>query len=88
MSAWTVLVFPSAKKAMDKMPASVRARLRVAIEALGENPHGPNSRKLAGWETRWRVRVGDYRIIYDVDGGRLVIEVVHAAHRREVYRGY
>ncbi|MEK7411986.1 MAG: type II toxin-antitoxin system RelE/ParE family toxin [Planctomycetota bacterium] len=60
--------------------------LVAAIDALAHNPRPPGAKKLVGGAGEWCIRVGDYRIVYEVHGGRLVVLVVRVAHRREVYR--
>lgn len=57
-----------------------------AIDDLAETPRPPGTKKLAGMADRWRIRVGDYRIIYDIRDGMLTILVVKVGHRKDVYR--
>ena len=59
-----------------------------ALTPLGDDPRRPdgNLRKLSGYDDRYRLRVGDYRVIYEVMDGQLVILVVGVGHRREIYR--
>lgn len=61
-------------------------RLKTAIEALAEVPRPDGCRKMAGFDDLWRVRVGDWRIVYRIEDGRLVIVVVTVAVRGGVYR--
>jgi mRNA interferase RelE/StbE len=61
-------------------------RLREAINALEENPRPANSVKLQGNEELYRVRVGDYRIVYQIQDQQLVVLIVQVGHRREIYR--
>jgi mRNA interferase RelE/StbE len=63
-----------------------RQRLVTRIEALGSNPRPPGCEKLAGSADRYRVRQGDYRVVYSVDDARRVLLIVKIGHRREVYR--
>ena len=65
----------------------LKARLDEAIESLGDDPRPPGCRKLAGTTDRYRVRVGDYRIIYRIDDGKVTVLVLVIGHRREVYDG-
>ncbi|KJS54630.1 plasmid stabilization protein [Streptomyces rubellomurinus subsp. indigoferus] len=64
-------------------------RVLTALTALGDDPFadGPDVKKLAGNDALYRLRVGDFRVVYQVRGEVLVILVVHVGHRREVYRG-
>jgi mRNA interferase RelE/StbE len=65
--------------------AKLKKRLDDAIEALSEDPRPHGSRKLAGATDRYRIRVGDDRIIYRVDDGKVTVLVLVVGHRREVY---
>jgi mRNA interferase RelE/StbE len=67
------------------LPNEARERVRNAIDELVDEPFPTGHRKLQGREG-WRIRVGDYRIIYEVDDDRRVITVLQAGHRRDVYR--
>ncbi|MHA6526045.1 type II toxin-antitoxin system RelE family toxin [Tessaracoccus sp. G1721] len=60
-------------------------RVLDAVQDLQDDPRPPGARKLAGERTAWRIRVGDDRVIYDVFDATLMVTVVRAAHRREVY---
>ena len=77
---------PSALKALRGVAPSNRARISKAIEALADNPYPAGCKKLAAEDGFWRIRVGDYRVIYKVIQERLVVTVVKIGHRREVYR--
>jgi mRNA interferase RelE/StbE len=77
----------SARNAMRKLPAAVLARLGPKIDSLADNPRPPDCVKLAGQENLYRVRVGDYRIVYQIQDARLIVVVILVAHRRDVYRG-
>ena len=77
---------PSAAKAFRAIHPQDRTRLRDAIEALALDPRPRGSVQLAGGDGEWRVRVGDYRIVYDIEDDELVILVLRVGHRREIYR--
>jgi mRNA interferase RelE/StbE len=62
------------------------ARIVSAIDALRDNPRHPGVEKLAGGGNRYRVRVGDWRVVYAVDDRAKVVDVVKIGHRREAYR--
>ncbi len=62
-------------------------RLSAAIDALGEDPRPAGSVKMSGFADRWRVRVGDWPIVYEIEDGRLVVLVLAIALRGEVYKG-
>ncbi len=75
----------SAQKAMDRLPDEVAARIMNALDGLKDQPRPPGCKKLRG-ENAWRVRVGDYRVIYEIHDKVLQVVVVTIGHRREVYR--
>lgn len=76
-----------AVKALSALPRREQQRIRAAIDLLADNPRPPGCAAMAGEARAYRVRVGQYRIIYEVFDDRLVIQVVRVGHRREVYRG-
>ena len=76
---------PSARKSLDKIPKKERLRIEGAIELLQSNPHPPASIKLTE-RSEYRLRVGSYRVVYDIIKGRLVILVLTIGHRKDVYR--
>ncbi|GAA4170432.1 type II toxin-antitoxin system RelE/ParE family toxin [Gryllotalpicola koreensis] len=75
----------AAARQIKKLPRPARDRVLDAIEDLSDEPRPRGAKKLVGEETAWRIRVGDYRVIYDVFDAELTVTVVRAAHRREVY---
>ena len=75
-----------AAKALARMPRKEQQRVRLAIDLLAETPRPPGCVALAGEARAYRVRVGDYRIVYEVFDDRLVVQVVRIGHRRDVYR--
>ena len=79
-------LLPSAARWLEKTPIAVRRRLARAIDALARNPHPPGSEKLRGAENIWRIRVADYRVLYQMLDDVLVVLIVRIGHRRDVYR--
>lgn len=75
---------PAAVRALKRIDHQDRDRIRGAISLLGQNPRPPGAKALHG-RPGFRVRVGDYRIIYTVDDDVLVITVIMLGHRRDVY---
>ncbi len=75
-----------AAKALARLPRKEQQRVRLAIDLLAETPRPPGCVALAGEARAYRVRVGDYRIVYEVFDDRLVVQVVRIGHRRDVYR--
>ena len=76
----------AAAKQIRKLPRQVRNRVLGAISELADDPRPHGAKKLVAERTAWRIRVGDYRVIYDVFDAQLTVTVVRAAHRREVYK--
>jgi mRNA interferase RelE/StbE len=83
---YQVVVDRKAEKDLDRLSEIVYRRVREAIDSLADNPRPPGCRKLAGPDKDWRVRVGDYRIIYEIADTIRVVRVTRVRHRREVYR--
>lgn len=86
MSRFTVDFTAAAARQIRKLPVRERNRLLDAIEGLTEDPRPHGAKKLVGEQLAWRIRVGDYRVIYEILDERLTVTVVRAGHRREVYR--
>jgi mRNA interferase RelE/StbE len=75
-----------AAKAYRVLPEDMRRRIEPKIDDLAEDPRPHGARKIEGQETAYRVRVGDYRIVYEVHDRALIVMVMIVGHRREVYR--
>lgn len=87
---YSIELTPAAEKTLLKLAKKDRAlmlRIDRAILSLANEPTPPNSKHLVGEVTNlYRLQVSDYRIIYQVDGGKLVVLVFHVGHRKDVYR--
>ena len=86
--SYTVLILPAARRALAALPKAERARVDEHIVALATNPRPVGAIPLKG-EGRglWRIRVGDYRILYQIRHRELEVVVVDIGHRRNIYRG-
>lgn len=85
---YAVLLEKSAARFLLRLrDTKLKSRLDEAIECLADDPRPLGCRKLAGTNDRYRVRVGDYRIVYRVDDGKVTVLVLLIGHRREVYDG-
>ena len=84
--AYTIEWKRSALKELRQLPHAVVRRVLTAVEALAENPYPAGIRKMAGAEFTYRLRVGNYRVIYTINDSILVVEIVRVRHRRDVYR--
>jgi mRNA interferase RelE/StbE len=77
---------PTAESQFKKLPKEVQARLQHRIDTLAENPFPRGVKKLSAEENFYRLRIGDYRIIYQVQGKALFILILKLGHRKNVYR--
>ena len=84
--SYTVEFLPSAQPELAALPKDVQRRIANRIAALREGPRLSGAKQREGEERLYRLRVGDYGVIYSIEGRRLVIVVVKVGHRREVYR--
>ncbi len=71
---------------MDRLGAPVHRRISESILALASEPRPPGCRKLVGSKDDWRIRVGDYRVIYQIADVLRIVRVHRVRHRREVYK--
>jgi mRNA interferase RelE/StbE len=76
---------PSARKELENLSDSLIARLVPKIGSLAADPRPSGCRKLHGYKDVWRIRVGDYRVVYIIDDDRKIVSITRVAHRREVY---
>ncbi|HEX8816011.1 MAG TPA: type II toxin-antitoxin system RelE/ParE family toxin [Terriglobales bacterium] len=76
----------SALREMRALDRQFQRRIADKINALCDEPLPPGSKKLQGQPDHFRIRVGDYRVIYRLDGSRVVVVIVRVGHRREAYR--
>lgn len=86
MSRYHVEVARRALKSIAVLPRKDQQRVRAAIDLLAENPRPPGCVAMVGEPHAYRVRTGDYRIVYEVFDDRLLVQVVRAGHRRDIYR--
>ncbi len=77
---------PSAAREYRKLPADMVARIREAVDALARDPRPPGATKLKGEARAYRVRVDDWRILYEIFDRTVIVRVLRIGHRRDVYR--
>ncbi|MGH3916720.1 MAG: type II toxin-antitoxin system RelE family toxin [Pseudonocardiaceae bacterium] len=82
---YRVTLAPSAKRQLRKFDPQVRRRIQAAIELLADEPRPPVATRLVGGEGEWRVRTGDYRIVYEIHDDELIVLVLRVGHRRDIY---
>ena len=83
--SYRVFIPKSVHKQLNKLPASVSDSVVSKLSSLQENPRPNGSLKMQGSEG-WRIRLGDYRIIYDIDDKEKAVVIRRVGHRREIYR--
>ena len=86
MAEYAVTISRSARKELEKLPPQLVEWLFPKIELLASQPRPVGYRKLKGGQDLWRIRLGDYRVIYLLDDGRRVVDIIAVRHRSEVYR--
>ncbi len=77
---------PSAARAFRKLSRQAQDRIRPRVDALANNPRPEDVKKLQGDDNAWRIRVGEFRILFEIHDAVLLVMVLRVAHRREVYR--
>ena len=87
MARYTVEFKPSAWKELQRLPATLIERIIPKIESLGSEPRPSGCKKLKGGQQEWRVRIGDYRVVYTIDDATMRVSVTRVRHRSEVYEG-
>jgi len=83
---YRVLLERAAEKDLSRLSTGMHDRVIIAIQRLAKNPRPTGCRKLAGTDNDWRIRVGDYRVIYEIADDIRVVRVNRVRHRGEVYR--
>jgi mRNA interferase RelE/StbE len=82
---YSITLAPSAARQLRKFDPDVRRRIQAALELLAVEPRPPAAIRLVGGSGEWRVRTDDYRIVYEIKDGLLLILVLRIGHRREIY---
>lgn len=85
MARYVLDIKPSARKELENLSDSLIARLAPKIDGLAADPRPSGCRKLRGYKDFWRIRVGEYRVVYIIDDDRKMVSVTRVAHRRDVY---
>lgn len=86
MAEYAITFARSARRELGSLDAPVVGRLFPRIEGLAGNPRPQNCVKLRGRRNLWRMRVGDYRVVYTVDDDEKVVDIIAVRHRRDAYR--
>jgi mRNA interferase RelE/StbE len=81
-----ITLTPAAARQMRKFDPQVRRQTQAALELLSSDPRPPAATQLVGGAGEWRVRTGDYRIVYEIEDEELLVLVLRVGHRREICR--
>ncbi len=84
--AYQVLVERAAEKDLKRIAAAFQPKLIAAIQALADMPRPPGCKKLVGGGNDWRIRVADYRVVYEIADAIRIVRINRVRHRRDVYR--
>ena len=76
----------AAERDLRHLSSETFHRIIPRIKALSENPRPSGCRKITGSKNDWRIRIGDYRVIYEIDESSNIVRVMRVRHRREIYR--
>ena len=87
MAKYAVELKTSARKELERLPAKLVQRIFPRLEALAVEPRPAGCKKLKGGENEWRIRVGDYRVVYAIDDAKLLVTVTRIRNRSDVYDG-
>jgi mRNA interferase RelE/StbE len=85
--SYQVAIAPAARRQIKKLAKSAQLAIIARLETLAHNPRPPGCKKLSGEENLYRVRKGDYRIVYQVQDDRLIVLVVRVGDRKDIYKG-
>lgn len=84
--SYTVIFPKPVQKQLDSLPDEIRDRILEKIVLLAENPRPEGVVKLKGYENEYRIRIGDYRVRYEIKDEESVVVLLHCKHRKDVYR--
>ena len=85
MTVYEITFAASAKREFRDLSPDMIERIRPKIHELAHDPRPPGCKKLQGYKDRWRIRIGDYRVVYAINGTAKTVDVTRIAHRRDVY---
>ncbi|MGA7614915.1 MAG: type II toxin-antitoxin system RelE/ParE family toxin [Thermoanaerobaculia bacterium] len=85
VAEYRITVKPSAAKEFDELAPTIASRIEAKIAALSSNPRPPGVKKLKGALDLWRIRAGDWRVIYAIDDRKRAVDIVRIRHRSKAY---
>jgi mRNA interferase RelE/StbE len=86
MAQYRIEVSATAERQLKKIRREDKVRVLRAISLLASEPRPDGCKKMSGYDDIYRIRIGNYRVIYEIDGKRIIIVILKIGHRREVYR--
>ena len=84
--SYRVILPKPVQKQLNNLPQKIRSRLLAEIRLLGDNPRPDGVKKLKGYEDTYRIRVGNYRVIYEIKDREMIVLVLSGVHRKDAYR--
>jgi mRNA interferase RelE/StbE len=85
VASYSVEIKPSARKELEALPDHALARVFRKIEALAGQPRPVGSKKLTNYKDHWRIRIGDWRVVYIIDDSNHLVTITRVRHRKDVY---
>jgi mRNA interferase RelE/StbE len=85
VAEYSLTIKSSARKELEALDDTLFTRIESKILRLADNPRPPGCTKLKGYSDIWRIRIGDYRVLYTIDDKEFAVRISRIAHRREVY---
>ena len=86
MNNYTVILMPQAQKDLNVYSGKLLSRFEKIILGLYSEPRPREAKKLSGGSSRWRIKTGDYRILYEIDDAMKIVNVYRVIHRKDAYR--
>ena len=86
MTHYRIAFAASARNELKDLPSEAIGRVFPKIRELAGNPRPAGCKKLHGYKDRWRIRIGDYRVVYAIDDERRILDITRIAHRKDVYQ--
>jgi mRNA interferase RelE/StbE len=86
MKSYQVILTKTAEKELEKLPTTVIKKIVPVLIGLEENPRPVGCKKLKGFDNLWRVRIGNYRVVYVIEDVILLVEVRAVGHRKDIYQ--
>ncbi len=84
--SYTVIVPKPVQKQLDRLPTELHDRVIDKILLLADDPRPSGAKKLKGYDREYRIRIGDYRVRYEIDDKELIVIILHCNHRSAIYR--